>query len=134
MISYSHKSLPEKLGLKPGFLVALFSPPTEYFQLLTDLPEDITFAQDEDEPVDLVHCFVTNHNELESIFPRLRDLIKPNGQVWISWPKGASGVSTDLNENRIRELGLAVGLVDVKVIAVDQTWSGLKFVIRLRDR
>ena len=84
--------------------------------------------------MDLIHCFVKNKRQAVNTIPALKHKISPRGALWVSWPKGSSGVSTDLNENVLREIGLKTGLVDVKVCAVDETWSGLKFVYRLKDR
>jgi hypothetical protein len=83
---------------------------------------------------DFIHCFVTARRELATRFPGLARALAPAGMLWVSWPKGTSGVTTDLTENVVREIGLANGLVDVKVCAVDATWSGLKFVRRVKDR
>jgi hypothetical protein len=85
-------------------------------------------------PLDLIHCFVTGRRALATKFPQLERALAPAGMLWISWPKSTSDVATDLTENVVREIGLAQGLVDVKVCAVDATWSGLKFVRRLQDR
>lgn len=134
MTGYSGKSLVKKLGIKEGMTVLLFNPPTDYFSLLDDLPEGIDFARERSEKVDFIHFFALTEHELAREFPKLKRALEPNGQLWISWPKGASTIKTDLNENVIREIGLENGLVDVKVIAVDNDWSGLKFVYRLKDR
>lgn len=84
--------------------------------------------------LDFLHFFTDSHNSLTQQFPRLRDSMKRSGILWISWPKKSSGKTTDLDENMVREIGLKGGLVDVKVCAVDETWSALKFVFRLKDR
>ncbi len=131
---YSKRSLVEKLGIKPGMKLAFFNPPDSYFELLGDLPEEISFAQEVDDQVDFIHFFTTESAELETQFPYLKTALSPMGMLWISWPKGSAKLPTDLNENVIREIGLENGLVDVKVIAVDEVWSGLKFVYRLKDR
>ncbi len=109
--------------------VAIEHAPKNY-EKLVDL-DDVEIATDN---LDFVHYFVQQRDELTKIFPQLATIIKPNGMIWISWPKGSSRIETDLNENIIRDIGLANGLVDVKVIAVDDEWSGLKFVYRLKDR
>jgi len=83
---------------------------------------------------DFIQVFVRGKQELESIFPLAARMLTPNGSLWVSWPKGKSKIPTDLNENIVREVGLSLGLVDVKVVAVDEDWSGLKFVYRLKDR
>jgi hypothetical protein len=131
---YSSTPLAKKLGLKLGMRVALITPPADYGSLL-EWPEDITFV---DETVlsdcDWIQAFYTRRIDFEAQIAHLRAAIHPNGQIWISWPKKASKVPTDLDENIIRDVGLAAGLVDVKVAAVDGVWSGLKFVIRVKDR
>jgi hypothetical protein len=131
---YSGKPLIEKLGIKDGMTVAFFNPTEAYFTYLGQLPESLKFAQNTEEKVDFIHFFTTESDELEHQFPKLKNALKPNGLIWISWPKGSSKIPTDLNENLIRGIGLECGLVDVKVAAIDQDWSGLKFVFRLRDR
>lgn len=131
---YSSRSLVDKLGLKPATRVALYNPPPEYFELV-EWPESLVFSQDlADDQLDWLHFFTTSEKELRQQFPKLKALLQPAGQLWISWPKGGAPITTDLNENRIRHIGLEHGLVDVKVIAVDANWSGLKFVFRLTDR
>lgn len=111
------------------------SPPDAYWDWLSPLPEGITMV---DRPakgkLDFVHLFVTQRKQFEKEYLRGRDLIKQNGMLWISWPKKSAGVETDLDGNIVREYGLRHGLVDVKVCAVDEIWSGLKFMYRLRDR
>ena len=104
-----------------------------------DFPDTIGVMPDGLKPVtrgrlDFALLFVRAQSELRKRFPQLRDRLESNGTLWVSWPKKTSGVETDLSENIVREIGLAAGLVDVKVCAVDDTWSGLKFVWRLRDR
>jgi hypothetical protein len=131
---YSGKPLAQKLGIKGGHKMAVINAPENYEQILGALPENVVTIQSLDGPLDLVHFFTTERRELEDRFPALKQSIAKNGMLWISWPKGASGVKTDLNENIIREIGLKNGLVDVKVAAVDETWSGLKFVFRTEDR
>lgn len=134
-IGYSPHPLIKKLGIKNGQKVTFFNPPDSFLnEIEVDLPEDIIFAQSLDEKLDYIHIFTGKRSELDDNFKLLVDALSPNGSLWISWPKGSSGVATDLNENVIREIGLAHGLVDVKVVAIDEIWSGLKFVYRLKDR
>jgi hypothetical protein len=132
---YSGNPLVEKLGLKEGFQIAVLNPPDRYWDLVHPLPEGVTQAGPRAKGLDFVHVFVERRSELVKSLPRLQTRIKPDGMIWVSWPKKASGVPTDLTEDVIRELALPRGLVDVKVCAVDETWSGLKLVIRkeLRD-
>lgn len=130
----SPKPLAEKLGLHPGDRLALLNPPQEYLQALGDWWTQVELHTDLEGPLDFIHFFSRQQAELASAFPRLKQALAYDGLLWISWPKKSSGLATDLNENRIREMGLAHGLVDVKVAAIDERWSGLKFVYRLKDR
>jgi len=134
MIGYSKRSLTEKLGIKEGFRIAILNPPQNYAPMLGALPSGVTVDARCATGLDLIHCFVRSRREAASAISALKDNISSRGALWVSWPKASSGVRTDLNENVIREIGLKTGLVDVKVCAVDETWSGLKFVYRLKDR
>jgi hypothetical protein len=134
MAGYSATSLLKKLGIKPGYSVYLIGEPSYYFNLLSPLPEGVTILKKESGAIDFIHWFITDKKTLEKEFATRKKSLKKDGTLWISWPKKASGVTTDVNENIIREVGLKCGLVDVKVCAVDDTWSGLKFVYRLADR
>ena len=134
MAGYSKRSLAQKLGIKEGFRIAILNPPGNYTKLLGVLPSGVTADEKPEKGMDLIHCFVKDKREAARTVSALRDKISPRGALWVSWPKGSSGVSTDLNENVLREIGLKTGLVDVKVCAVDETWSGLKFVYRLKNR
>jgi hypothetical protein len=128
---YSKKTLREKLGIKSGTAVAIIDAPENYAQL-TELS---AFDTELDlEEYDFLHFFAQRAIGLGHAFPVLVKRLKQDGMLWISWPKGSSGIETDLNENIVREIGLTNGLVDVKVAAIDDVWSGLKFVYRLRDR
>ena len=134
MAGYSETPLVKKLGIKAGFNIAFVNPPSDFVPGL-DLPsETIVCSASSRKPLDLVLLFVESKQELARRFSLFAARLKPNGMLWVSWPKKASGVKTDLTENVVRELGLSVGLVDVKVCAVDEVWSGLKFVFRLQDR
>ncbi len=134
MAGYSKHSLGEKLGIKEGFRIAIVNSPANYRASLGELPKRVTAVGKPEAEMDLIQCFVKNKREAASTISALKHNISPRGALWVSWPKGSSGVSTDLNENVVREIGLKSGLVDVKVCAVDETWSGLKFVYRLKDR
>ncbi len=134
MPGYSGTPLPKKLGIKDGFRVALISAPNEVRAELKPALANCKIAKDFKEPLDFAIFFTKSASELEKEFPRLAKALEPAGMVWISWPKKSSGVETDLTENVVRDTGLAVGLVDVKVCAVTEIWSGLKFVRRLKDR
>jgi len=134
MAGYSKRSLVEKLGIKPSQKIYFGNPPEDYNQTLGALPEDAVLLRSLKGPCGFIQFFTKDKAELESAFPRLKKNLAPDGSLWISWPKGASRIKTDLNENIIREIGLRSGLVDIKVCAVDEVWSGLKFVFRLKDR
>jgi hypothetical protein len=134
MAGYSKRSLVAKLGMKAGSKVSFINPPDGYDETLGELPPDITITGSLKGPLDFVQCFVREKAALEAKFPVLKAALAYDGMLWISWPKKAAKVETDLNENIVREIGLANGLVDVKVCAVDETWSGLKFVYRSEDR
>lgn len=134
MAGYSGTPLIKKLGIKPGQRIALLSGPPGYRKTLGPLPGEVKWAEQLDENLDFIQLFVTTQAELKRRFKEANECLAAQGSLWVSWPKKASGVATDLNENAIRKLGLELGLVDVKVCAVDETWSGLKFVYRLKDR
>jgi hypothetical protein len=134
MAGYSGKALVVKLGIKEGTRVAALGSPVAYEELVGGLPDGVKVATSLCGKVDFIHFFTNSKSELRSMFPKLKRGLVENGMLWVSWPKGASKVATDLNENVVREIGLAAGLVDVKVCAVNETWSGLKFVYRLKDR
>jgi hypothetical protein len=127
---YSGKPLTEKLGLKPGLKVYVDGGPPHTDQLLGGTPYTTRLPRQ----VDVTLLFTTGLSRLEKRLPVVIDRTVTNGMVWVCWPKKASKVPTDVDENDVRRAGLAAGLVDVKVAAVDDTWSGLKFVRRLSDR
>lgn len=134
MAGYSQRSLSEKLGIKPGTRVVALGAPRTYSSLLGRLPPGATLHSRLSAHPPFIHRFVRRRHELRVDFPRLANALRDGGTLWISWPKKASGVDTDLDENIVREIGLAEGLVDVKVCAVDEVWSGLKFVRRVGNR
>lgn len=134
MPEYSKTKLIDKLGIKPGNSVYLLNAPDHYFSLLGELPKEVKIIKKITRELDFIHYFVRDKKQLQENFPILMDHISKKGYLWISWPKGSSKVKTDINENIIRETGLREGLVDVKVCSVDDIWSGLKFVYRLKDR
>ena len=131
---YSGTPLAKKLGIKDGFKIKLVNQPDYYFNLFESLPEKIEFIHDRKTRKDFVHFFVKDAGVLEKEIVSLKKEIVPNGMIWISWPKKSSKVVTDITEDLIRKLALTHGLVDVKVCAVDDVWSGLKLVIPLKDR
>jgi hypothetical protein len=131
---YSKKSLIEKLGIKDGFVISIIGAPKDYATALGKLPAGVNQSKKLESPLDFVQFFCSERSRLEDNFATLKEALAPSGMLWVSWPKASSGVPTDLTENVVREIGLKNGLVDVKVCAVDETWSGLKFVFRLKDR
>ena len=131
---YSGTPLPQKLGFKPGTRYLLVGAPDGYARTLGQLPADAVACRPRDGDLDLIQFFTLSAKALTSHFAPLAAKLRPTGALWISWPKKSSGVATDITETDVRRIGLAAGLVDVKVCAVDETWSGLKFVRRLKDR
>jgi hypothetical protein len=131
---YSGTPLVQKLGIKPGHRLLLKQPPPDFLATLGELPEDVTLAKSTAGQVNVAILFVQSFADLKKHFAALADRLVANGALWVCWPKKASRVETDLDENVVRHHGLEVGLVDVKVCAIDEVWSGLKFVIRLVDR
>jgi hypothetical protein len=133
MAGYSGTPLIKKLGVKENFNVLFVNAPDGYEKAL-ELPSAVIVSSRSKKPLDFVQLFVKRKHELEHKFPQYTAKLNPSAMFWISWPKKSSGVASDLTEDVIRAIGLANGMVDVKVCAVDDTWSGLKFVFRLRDR
>jgi hypothetical protein len=134
MAGYSGTPLLKKLGIQAGFRVALVNAPKGFEQELGTLSPTVRTLSRATKPMDFVLLFSKSAATLERDFARLAEMLVPNGMLWIAWPKKASGVVTDLSEDGVRQIGLDAGLVDVKVCAVNDVWSGLKFVYRLRDR
>ncbi|MFL5733497.1 MAG: DUF3052 domain-containing protein [Chloroflexia bacterium] len=131
---YSKRTLAEKLGLKAGQRVALLNAPAGYFEALGEVVGGAELVEVGPGGVDFIQVFTNSRLELADRFPELKRGLASAGMLWVSWPKGSSRVASDLNENVVREIGLENGLVDVKVISVDEVWSGLKFVYRVKDR
>ena len=131
---YSGTPLAKKLGIKENFRVEVINAPEDYLCLFTDLPANLYFENDKDIKLDLIHFFTKSREEYQSLLPQLKDRIKLNGSIWISWPKKSSKVPTDMTEDIIRNFALQTGLIDIKVCAVDETWSALKLVIPVKDR
>lgn len=132
---YSGTPLAKKLGIKEGYTLLLYNQPEHYFDLFVDLPNDLQIVEEIiPESTDFIHIFCTTIEELEHHSKKYKIALKKEGLLWVSWPKGASSIPTNLKREPIREHLLSIGLVDVKVAAIDNDWSGLKFVYRLKDR
>lgn len=134
MAGYSQTPLPQKLGIKPGLTVVTINAPTNYRRLLGAIPQGVTFSDRLKPDSDLVHVFIRKRGQLEKRLSILRQKMADTGIVWVSWPKKSSGVATDVTENVVRAVALPLGFVDVKVCAIDETWSGLKLMIRRTNR
>jgi len=130
---YSGTPLHKKLGIKAGQRAWFAGAPAGYAEELARAG-GVRAAPQLEKDLEFLHLFTDSRKSLTQQFPKLRDSMTPAGVLWISWPKKSSGKTTDLDENVVREIGLKAGLVDVKVCAVDDTWSALKFVFRLKDR
>ncbi|WP_282607720.1 DUF3052 domain-containing protein [Pelagibius sp. Alg239-R121] len=133
MSGYSGTPLASKLGYKSGMRACVLNAPDHYQALVAPLPDNVVFLSEPGTELDLIHLFVIERTELQSLLPRLEEAIARDGMIWVSWPKKASMVPTTVTEDVIRDVALKGDLVDVKVCAVDDVWSGLKLVIR-RDR
>jgi hypothetical protein len=139
MAGYSGTPLPKKLGIKEQSRLAFINAPKEFEAYLGPLPEGAKVVKrpansSKAKPFDLVILFVTSERLLAKDFAKLSEKLATNGMIWIAWPKKSSGVGTDLSFERVQRIGLDTGLVDVKICAIDDTWSALKFVFRLKDR
>ena len=134
MAGYSKTPLAQKLGIKAGMKVVAMGAPAGYRKWLAPLPEKVSFSDKPSAGSGFIHLFVTERRMLEKELKRLRKLVADAGVLWASWPKKSAGVATDITEDVIREVCLPLGFVDVKVCAVDQTWSGLKLMIRRENR
>lgn len=131
---YSGTPLPKKLGIKENSAMMFINPPKNYKKTLGYLPQSVNIKKSLSGKLDFIQIFTKEISELVSKFSDLKKYLNPAGILWISWPKKSSGVLTDLDENKIREIGLKNGMVDVKVCAIDEIWSELKFVFRIKDR
>ena len=131
---YSGTPLPRKLGIKPEARLGLVGAPDGFDQVLGELPPGVSVRRRLQGSLDVIIAFFVARSELERRLPACKNALTPAGGLWVAWPKRSSGVATDLGEGAVRELGLASGLVDNKVCAIDATWSGLRFVYRLADR
>ena len=132
---YSGTPLAKKLGLKTDFTVHLMNPIKEYWDLFESIPEGIEEVHHPLEAsIDFVHLFCTSMDDLLVLAVKGKAILKKTGLLWVSWPKGSSKIPTDINRDIIRTHMLGIGLVDVKVAAINENWSGLKFVYRIKDR
>ena len=131
---YSGTPLAKKLGIKDGFIIRLINQPDYYFQLFADMPDNITLLTETKTKKNFIHHFAISAKEIQDTILLLRNEITEDGILWISWYKKSSKIPTDVTEDYIRELALDNGLVDVKVCAVDELWSGLKLVIPVKNR
>ncbi len=136
MAGYSGTPLPQKLGIKAGHMVALVDVPEGFREIIVPLPDDVSIFDGlpKSGKLDVIILLTMRRAELRTKFKAAAKRLQPAGGLWIGWPKKSSGVATDVSENLIRDIGLAAGLVDNKVCALDETWSGLRFVIRVADR
>ena len=134
MAGYSGTALVKKLGVKEGMTMYVFQNPTDYFDWLSPLPENVIVKNKLNSEVDFIHSFVSEAKVFQTEFVKYKKHLRKDGMLWVSWPKKSSKVPSDLDENLIRDFGLKEGLVDVKVCAVDEVWSGLKFMFRIKDR
>jgi len=131
---YSGTPLAKKLGYKPGFLVSLINAPGNYGSLVEPLPEGVILIETAKPNSDLLHFFTNSRDELFRGLAQYRSAIKQDGTIWVSWYKKAAKLPTEITEDTVREAAFPLGLVDVKVCAVDEKWSGLKLVIRKENR
>jgi hypothetical protein len=129
MAAASGKAVTQKLGIKPGFCIFADGAPSAYDKIVGRLPEGTSVQATLKPPLDMVHVFVTQAAGLAAKLRRYRKTIAPDGAIWVSWPKKSSGIASDLSDIVVRETALPLGLVDIKVCAVDDVWSALKFVI-----
>ncbi len=134
MAGYSGTPLPQKLGIKPGTIVVVIDAPDNYRKLLGQIPSGVNFATRPVGNTKFIHLFVKERRALQTQLQTLRQKIAEDAAVWVSWPKKSSGVPTDVTEDVIRAVALPLGFVDIKVCAVDDTWSGLKLMIRRENR
>ncbi len=133
-LGYSGTPLAKKLGFKPGFTLYIVNAPDHYWELFSEVPKDLEIQSFPIKQNDIIHYFTDSKVELEQKLNELKSMIKSNGMIWVSWPKKASKVPTDVTEDVIRDWALQIGLVDVKVCAVNHIWSGLKLVIPVKLR
>ena len=134
MAGYSGTPLPKKLGIKENFRIGLINAPQSFLPQLGKLPANTQILRSLKAPLDLVVLLADRETMLAKRFPLVAEKLSANGMIWVAWPKKSSGVKTDLIFDNVQRIGLDCGLVDVKICAIDDTWSGLKFVYRVKDR
>jgi hypothetical protein len=134
MAGYSTTPLAKKLGIKEGFKIRLVNQPDYYFELFTDFPKNILLLSDKKTKKNFIHFFAKQARDIHETIAQLKNEIEQDGIIWVSWYKKASKIPTDVTEDLIRELALANGLVDIKVCAINEIWSGLKLVIPVKNR
>ncbi len=132
---YSKTPLYKKLGIKSGATALIHNSPKDYKSFFNELPNSVNFVREASSlSVDFIHTFCITYHDLQEVIKKHKASLKKDGMIWISWPKGGSSIGSEINRDVIREYFLANGLVDVKVASIDEDWSGLKFVYRLKDR
>jgi len=134
MTGYSNTPLAKKLGIKPGFTINLINAPVDYLNSFADITPNLVFIDDPFVKKDFIQFFTKNKDEYIFHLPKLKQQLKPTGMIWASWPKRSSKTETDITEDVIRNYAIKIGLVDIKVCAVDEIWSGLKLVIPVKNR
>ena len=134
LAGYSSTPLAKKLGIKEGSVVRIVNEPANYFQLFSDWPAAVKPVKDRMVKKDVIHFFTADAKDLYKELPLLKTEIKQAGMIWVSWPKKAAKMKTDITEDAIRAFALQIGLVDIKVCAVDEIWSGLKLVVPVANR
>ena len=134
MAGYSGTPLVQKLGIKPGHRISTLHEPASFARALGPLPENASFVGSTARDVDVIVAFEKALHAFQKQLPLLANRIKSDGMIWVAWPKKASGVATNVGENAVRDFALTLGLVDIKVCAIDETWSGLKLVVRKENR
>ncbi len=132
---YSGTPLAKKLGIKPGYAVQVFNPPKPYLQFFHEFPDGVILVDPRDQaPIDFIHIFATTPSELTSYMQLAKANLKKNGLLWVSWPKKTSKIPTEIDKFDVMKCGQSNGFVDTKVAAIDEQWSGHKFMYRLKDR
>ena len=134
MAGYSGTPLVKKLGLKTGLRIYLKNAPNDYPELVGEMLAETIISKRLSKKLDVIHLFSESKQELQQLLPRYLRAIQSSGMIWVSWPKKSAKIATDITEDNIREIALPLGLVDIKVCAVDETWSALKLVIRKENR